>query len=745
MDKDVETLVQVLRQSRDFFKILVDSCPCGMALTDDKGNVLVGNVALAKLLKIPVTNLKKVNLLQIFKLPEKIFLLLKNELSLSFSILLKEFLCTISLYLRPEAGIYWLIQDIKEVVILRRRYFELAESLPVGVFKADRKGKIIYLNQAGKDILGLRTEPNTFLEVIGKKNWRRLTRNLFQKKEKLNYCIKIGDERFLNFSLKIFEEEENEEIILGIFEDISKERRLKEKLNRALIEAEAANRAKTLFLAKMSHELRTPLNTILGMAALLEPLLTTPQAKEFLKDLKSSAEYLTELIGTILDFSKIESGKLELKEENFDLFHLFSQIKEAFEPLIDAKKLSFIYVFDSSLPRWVKGDPVRIKQIVHNLLENSLKFTEEGEIELKVSYQGKRRERYWIRIEVRDTGCGIPEDKIEKIFEPFEQTEEGQKRGGTGLGLALVKELVHLMGGKLYLKTQLGRGTIFIIKLPLKEGAVPQKEIEEKVSPLQNKKALIVDDVPLNRKVLRYILENQNWKVKEANNGKEALEILKKQEFDVIFLDLSMPVMDGWETIKKIKNSERLKKIPVIALTAHALVGDKEKCLNAGFDGYLSKPLQIEKLWQEVKKVLKIESKEEKKEIQQKPKEEVVVECNLEEIPDFNWEELVKTCQGIEELALELLQDLVREGKEWIKEAEEAVKAGDPMRIRKICHLIRGSASTVTARRFEESAKLLGKFAREGKLEKTPQALEELKKAYYSLEKKVSSLSKKSV
>jgi PAS domain S-box-containing protein len=364
----------------------------------------------------------------------------------------------------------------------------------------------------------------------------------------------------------------------------------------------AASRLKSEFLANMSHEIRTPINGILGMAQLLEDTALTTQQREYRKDITRSAESLLDIINDILDFSKIEAGKFEIDLVDFDLEREISDIRRMMFYSAQEKGLNFIIRSTDVSHCFYQGDSGKLRQIILNLLSNAIKFTEKGDVVLRISEEVIDDEISEIQVEIIDTGIGIPFSRLPKLFKPFSQIDSSTSRrfGGSGLGLSICKHLVELMGGRIGVNSIEGKGSRFWFCLPLKRAqAVSQKEETAQVKPeviaSKGVKILVAEDNLINQKIIAGLLENLGYEVSVVENGREVLEAVEEQSFAAIFMDCQMPELDGYETtaaLREREGSQGLAPIPIVALTASAIKGDRERCLAVGMNDYIAKPVK---------------------------------------------------------------------------------------------------------------------------------------------------------
>ena len=517
----------------------------------------------------------------------------------------------------------------------------------IGTIITNGEGNIEYANSAFLKALGWQLD-----DVIGKFLMRyihpdgreRVVRNtqliISGQAEEVEgddipYRTRTGEKiLFSSFTTLMADQATGETYYITQLQDVGEERRLSRALEDALEQAKSASRLKSEFLANMSHEIRTPLNGVLGMAQVLARSNLDADQTEQINTVIDSGNTLMVLLNDILDLSKIEAGQLDISPVNCDPRHKLSRIHQLFAPLAEEKQIAFQFFVDPSVPALLKMDPVRVRQCLSNLLTNAMKFTDEGAVTTLVTAQPREQGNHLVKIFVSDTGIGIPEEQQLKIFGDFQQADSSttRKYGGTGLGLTVTRSLARMMGGDVVVRSEPGKGSVFILSFTATDAAaqietpnmvhtlepsltlnpfepsqpdLPAPEqgtatTDEPPEEMTGKTILVVDDNLINRKVICSLLGDHGFDLHEAENGLVALEAMKVTAFDLILLDIHMPVMDGIETLRAMKQSDRLKDMPVIALTANAMSGDREKYIAMGMDGYISKPVSYNEIMTEL-------------------------------------------------------------------------------------------------------------------------------------------------
>lgn len=526
-------------------------------------------------------------------------------------------------------------KEIEEKLFLNeKRYRDLFNYSQALICTHDLTGTILTVNPALCEVLGYHSN-----EMVGKKlqafippkDVERFKPDYLDKiiaEEKVNGLFRVvqknGNKLFLLYQNYKVKEEGLEPYVIGFSQDITDRVKAENELLLAKKMTEEAARAKEIFLANMSHEIRTPMSGILGVAGLLAKTNLDRQQKNYINLITESANNLLVIVNEVLDIEKIASGKLDFENVHFRISEKTATTLQSFQYKAEEKGLNLHFKNDLPHDLIIQGDPYRLSQILNNLLSNAIKFTQEGKIIVTASLQKHNNEKVIIDFMVKDTGIGIPDNRLSVIFDPFVQasSDTTRKYGGTGLGLSICKNLVELQGGKISVSSKENEGTAFNFSIPYSKGSADllaeDTKIEVNFNAIGKKKILVAEDVELNQFLARHILEGWGFLVDIANNGNEAVDLASQKNYDLILMDIQMPEMDGITATEKIRKlNADISAIPIIALTANALKGDNQRYLNAGMNDYITKPYTEERLFKVISKFLKPSEKNDsnKKEI----------------------------------------------------------------------------------------------------------------------------------
>ena len=617
------------------------------------------------------------------------------------------------------------------------------ESANTAILIFDEYFRLVLANPYGQELLGIKKIENQKLMQLFQgtdAEFGRIKDGILRDNKGVAELVSVHGaiSCSLNFSLARDFHDDPYCIVCFVY-DLTKEKNMLEEVVRA-------NEAKSQFLANMSHEIRTPINGILGMDSVLLKECHDENLREYAKNIQSAGQSLLSIINDILDISKIESGKMEILTIRYQLFSVLNDCYNLTKIKLQNKPVSFIMQINEKLPSWLYGDEVRIRQIINNFLSNAVKYTKEGNITFELDFEEKTDEQILLVITVRDTGIGIKEEDLGKLFESFTRIEEKRNRNieGTGLGLNLTKNLVNLMGGEVFAESTYGKGSCFTAKIPQKiADAKPMGDFgkryqqylstsdDDKLSFLApDAKILVVDDVTMNLKVVEGLLKATKIQIDTAVSGSECLECVKTTPYQMIFLDHMMPEMDGLETLEHMKNlaDNPNAQTPVIMLTANAIVGAKEEYIEAGFTDYLTKPIRETELLEMILKYLPeelvcenggqgIEKSQDAQDMEQPEAGGEGAEPlqRLEQLEGLDVKTGLTYCMNEEDFYIEMLQEFLQADK--ASQLKHFLAEEDWDNYRTTVHALKSTSLTIGAAHLSGEAKALEMAAKEGNMD----------------------------
>ena len=653
-------------------------------------------------------------------------------------------------------------QRTLELRISEDKYRGIIEDMELGLMEVDNEGTIVKAYQRFCDMLGYHPSElngkNAIEMLLPKEYLPVMERQAAERREgradvyEIEVFKKNGERIWVLISGSPIYNLEGEMIgTIGIHYDMTAQKNLENELAKAKITAEQAQKAEQQFLANMSHEIRTPMNAVIGMTHLLYETNLSEIQKEYIDALRFSADSLMGLINNILDLSKIEAGELEFEEQTFNLQQMLKGLQRTFQFKVKDKPVSVDMAIDEQITNLIIGDPTRLNQILTNLLGNASKFTHQGTIGVRAILRKRNHAKYWIEFQVHDTGIGIPNDKLDLIFENFKQADikVTRKYGGTGLGLTIVKELIEIQGGNINAQSEPDKGSVFKFVLPYGDSgviAVEKARSYEKSNAhlrklLKDQYVLVVEDNDMNQKLITKILEIWECPFDLAVNGREAVEYTLLQKYDLILMDIHMPEMDGVEATSIIRNDgENLNQhVPIIAMTAAALLDEKNRALKAGMNDYLTKPFSPDLLLDKIGKIMGFRADKDLAKASEVP-------TLTSDLPTISFNYLYEFSNGDRIFVKDMVDTFIKESPKTFEELNEAFAKKDWEGVYKIAHRMKPNFMMLGMKSQQDTAAQIEKMIKKedytvGIIQQLIQDLESAaEQAYPILEEKLAGI-----
>jgi PAS domain S-box-containing protein len=773
--EQLERLAEVIANSRQGYRDLIDSLDHLIFTTSLDGEILTVNQRITRVFGFSYSELVGHHLDEFFDEPRMAHLkesigwfeerrqwtgTVRARMKKTGAVLY--FDCVLQAIIKDGkvVGASGLARDVTAQRESETRFTELFETLQEGVYFCDPGGKLLDVNPAMVRMLGYAHRDELVGSNIGKLYFER-PENPFPERSRTHNSAPLMREITLrrkdgtpiiciDNSNAICDEFGRMVRHQGTLVDITVRKQAEKELQKAKESAEAANMAKSVFLAHMSHEIRTPLNAVIGMTELALDTELTAEQKEYLTMVRDSGKSLLTLINDVLDFSKIEAGKLDLDLTDFSLRYGINEMVKVLDVRAKQKGLELSIDISPEVPDALLGDPSRLRQILSNLADNAIKFTERGGVVLKIESDSQSEQEVCLHFSVSDTGIGIPHEKQQLIFEAFAQADNSttRKYGGTGLGLSISSRLVQLMSGKIWVESEANHGSTF--HFTARFGL--QKQLANRVSsrgdgshspalvagrPLregrQELQILLVEDNTINQILAQRLVRKKGHSIVVANNGREALAVLETGRFDLILMDIQMPEMSGLEVTAaiRLKESTTGGHIPIIATTASVMREDRERCFEAGMDAYISKPIEREVLFETIDRLTGYSSEAKLRDTSARISD-----------PVFDAAAVLDSLEGDSELLREIAAIFLAQAPKHMEKIREAVSKPDLKVLELAAHALKGAAANLLAQGVVEAASKLEDIGRAGSPSGSQAALVSLEEEFRKLQSALAGLEK---